>query len=138
MLAGFQDAKCDAIIMSPYGVGLVFFLSLACATFSGCDRALAAERPNAKGTQGSAHARQERGQAQRKPLDLSLPSGVHGPREPQNHSGDHVDPFSLNLFTEKKEQTPLRIKGRLLMDDTDSPSIDALDGAEIIIEIRTQ
>lgn len=121
--------------MNPHSIGLVFLLSLTCATLGVCDSALAGERHNTKRPRGSVQAK---GQAQRKPLDLTLPRGVHAPRGLQDQGVDDVDPFSLNLFAKKKEQTPLRIKGRLLMNDEADLSIDTLDGAQIIFEVQTQ
>jgi len=132
--------------MNSYGIGLVVLVSLACAAFGGCDRAVAADRSNTRGqaqqqshdaNQRSGVANNGRGQV-RRPLDLTLPAGVHAPRGLKGERSDAVDPFSLNLFTETKKQTPLNIRGRLLMNDEGDLSVEALDGAEIIIVVPTR
>jgi len=135
--------------MSPYAIGVVFLVSLACATFSGCDKSLAGERHNTERLPGSVQARQGPGATDngrgltgrsqvRKPLDLTLPTSFLVPRGPQDQRSDAVDRLSPDLFTEKKKQTPLRIKGRLLMNDDRKSSFHAVDGAEIIIEVQTE
>ena len=113
------------------------------------DQMRGAARSDAAGSAGSAAAR---------PLDLSLPPEALHPVEPHGHAApalyrglpglqnvqDRNDPISTmrralpGLLDPGNDDNPIRIKGRLLREPTEDPSPGAVDGGQIIIELKTE
>ena len=103
---------------------------------------------------GSAAPAQE---AAGRTLDLSLPPEALEPTEPREHRGPTLyrglpgleDAQAQNdllrtmrralpaLLAPTTEDNPVRIKGRLLMDQTQERSPTAVDGGQLIIEVQT-
>ena len=97
-------------------------------------------------------------QSDRPALDLSLPSEAlasvesEKPATPSLYRGlpglrdthRQTDPIHRMrrafpaLLAPQTEDNPVRIKGRLLMDQAKERSPDAVDGGQIIIEVRTE
>ena len=92
-----------------------------------------------------------------RPLDLSLPPDALRPPESREHPGTTLyrglpglenaqaqnDPLRTMrralpaLLAPTSEDNPVRIKGRLLMDLAQERSPNAVDGGQLIIEVRT-
>ena len=72
-------------------------------------------------------------------LDLSLPPEVVEPVEPSDDGSLTEVGGSPALFNDKPEEaSPVRLKGRLLKDKNEKSSLDAVDGAQLIIEVQTE
>ena len=78
--------------------------------------------------------------ASEEPAATSLYRGLPGLQDPRHRN----DPFRRMrkafpaLLAPGNEDNPIRIKGRLLMDQAKERSPDAVDGGQIIIELQTE
>ena len=138
-------------------------VSIACATNSACDsprtsappepappkqtaqekntkskvEELSAEqKPRAPGTRDHANAMSNNQRL--RTLDLSVPTDVFksvGSIEEATTPGSD-DP--LSLFADKTQEPSVKVRGRLLLDKGKDPSLSAVDGGQIIIEVPTE
>ena len=71
-------------------------------------------------------------------LNLTVPPDVLeslGSAEEATTPGND-DP--LSLFADKTQEPSVKIRGRLLLDKDKDPSLNAVDGGQLIIEVPTQ
>ena len=135
-------------------------VSIACATNSACDsprtsappappkqaaqeknskskveKMSAEQKPRAPGTRDHANAMSNNQRL--RILDLSVPPDVFesvGSIEEATTPGSD-DP--LSLFADKTEEPSVKVRGRFLLDKDKDPSLNAVDGGQIIIEVPT-